>query len=867
MASVEERYNVRDSETKWQKVWAERGSFKAERNSTKKKYYVLEMFPYPSGRIHMGHVRNYTLGDVVARFKKAQGHNVLHPMGWDAFGLPAENAALERGIHPGKWTRENIKVMRDQLMPLGFSLDWEREIATCEPEYYKHEQKMFLAFIKAGLAYRKESWVNWDPVEHTVLANEQVVDGKGWRSGAAVEQRKLNQWFLKITAFSQDLLSALEHLERWPDKVRLMQTNWIGRSEGARVFWPLVNQDGKPRGENLEVFTTRPDTLFGASFCAISPQHPLAAKLAENDAALAEFIAACGRAGTSTATIEAAEKQGLDTGLKAAHPFIAGQTVPVYVANFVLMEYGAGAIFGCPGHDERDMEFARKYGLAVKCVVAPKGEDAQAFAAKIEAGNEAFSDDGVAINSEFLNGLSVNDAKSRAIAELEKRNLGKGTVQYRLRDWGVSRQRYWGCPIPIIHCEACGPVAVPDKDLPVKLPEDVTFDKPGNPLDRHPTWKHVTCPTCAKPAVRETDTFDTFIESSWYFARFCSPKNENAPFDKAEAMSWLPVDQYIGGVEHAVLHLLYSRFFTRAMQACGYLDLKEPFAGLFTQGMVCHETYKDSSGAWVEPGDITKDGHKIIRTTTGGAVTVGRSEKMSKSKKNTVDPQAIIDTYGADAARLFMLSDSPPERDLEWTDAGIEGAWRYVNRLWKLAAAARDIPAQPLPAFEALPAAAQGALRACHKTIHAVTDDLERFRYNSAVARIRELTNALEALDRADAANAAVFRFGVETIAKLVNPLTPHVAEEAWAALGHATILVEAPWPAADAALMEDDSMTVGVQVNGKLRGTISVTKADDQKAYEALALAIPAVQKHLDGKPPRKVIVVREKIVNIVAA
>jgi leucyl-tRNA synthetase len=867
MASAEERYNVRDSETKWQKIWAERGSFKAERNSKKPKYYVLEMFPYPSGRIHMGHVRNYTLGDVVARFKKAKGFNVLYPMGWDAFGLPAENAALERGIHPGKWTRENIKVMRGQLAPLGFSHDWEREIATCEPEYYKHEQKMFLDFVKAGLAYRKESWVNWDPVEHTVLANEQVIDGKGWRSGAAVEQRKLNQWFLKITAFSEDLLSSLEGLERWPDKVRLMQTNWIGRSEGARVFWPLINKDGAARGESLEVFTTRPDTLFGASFCAISPQHPLAATLAEKDAVLSEFIAECSRAGTSTATIEAAEKKGHDTGLKAAHPFVAGLTVPVYVANFVLMEYGAGAIFGCPGHDARDMEFARKYGLKVRCVVAPKGEDAKAFAAKIETGNEAFSDDGVAINSEFLNGLSVNDAKSRAIAELEKRSLGKGTVQYRLRDWGVSRQRYWGCPIPIIHCQACGPVAVPDKDLPVKLPEDVTFDKPGNPLDRHPTWKHVTCPTCKKPAVRETDTFDTFIESSWYFARYCSPTAADKPFDKAEAMSWLPVDQYIGGIEHAVLHLLYSRFFTRAMQACGYIDIKEPFAGLFTQGMVCHETYKDASGVWVEPGDITKDGNKFTRTSTGAAVTVGRSEKMSKSKKNTVDPQAIIDTYGADAARLFMLSDSPPERDLEWTDAGIEGAWRYVNRLWKLATLARDIPARPLPVFESLPAAAQSALRACHKTIHAVTDDLERFRYNSAVARIRELTNALEDLDRADSSNASVFRFGVETIARLAYPLIPHVAEEAWAALGHASALVDAAWPTADTALMQDDAITVGVQVNGKLRGTINVKKADDQKTYEALALAIPAVQKQLEGKPPRKVIVVREKIVNIVAA
>jgi leucyl-tRNA synthetase len=866
MAAVEERYNVRETEAKWQKVWTERGCFKAEENSTKPKYYVLEMFPYPSGRIHMGHVRNYTLGDVVARFKKAQGFNILHPMGWDAFGLPAENAALERGVHPGKWTRENIKVMREQFYPLGLSLDWEREVSTCEPEYYKHEQKMFLDFVKAGLAYRKESWVNWDPVEHSVLANEQVVDGKGWRSGAPVEQRKLNQWFLKITAFNEDLLQALETLDRWPDKVRLMQHNWIGKSEGARVFWPLLKADGSSLGQTLEVFTTRPDTLFGASFAAISPQHPLAAELAAHNPALAEFIAECSRQGTSTATIEAAEKKGFDTGLRAQHPFVPDASVPVFVANFVLMEYGAGAIFGCPGHDERDMEFARKYKLPVKCVVAPKSEDAAAFAARLETSNEAFTDDGVIVNSDFLNGLSVNDAKSKAVAELEKRKLGKGTVQYRLRDWGVSRQRYWGCPIPIIHCDSCGPVAVPDDQLPVKLPEDVTFDKPGNPLDRHPTWKHVACPTCKKPAVRETDTFDTFIESSWYFARFCSPNTADKPFDKAEAMKWLPVDQYIGGVEHAVLHLLYSRFFTRAMQVCGYIDLKEPFAGLFTQGMVCHETYKDANGTWVEPGDVNKQGDKASRISNGAVVTVGRSEKMSKSKKNTVDPQAIIDTYGADAARLFMLSDSPPERDLEWTDAGIEGAWRYINRVWRLATTARDIKPQALPAFETLSANGQAAVRQCHKFIQAITEDLERFRYNSAVARIRELSNALEGVDRTQPGGEAVFRFGVETLARLIGPLIPHIAEEVWSTLGHDTLVVHEPWPVADAKLTEDDVVTVGVQVNGKLRGTISVKKDAAKETYERAALELPGVKQALNQTPPKKVIVVPGKIVNIVA-
>ncbi|MCB2106574.1 MAG: leucine--tRNA ligase, partial [Rhodobacteraceae bacterium] len=828
---------------------------------------VLEMFPYPSGRLHMGHVRNYTLGDVVARFKKAQGHNVLHPMGWDAFGLPAENAALERGIHPGTWTRQNIKDMRAQFMPLGLSLDWEREISTCEPEYYRHEQKMFLDFVKAGLAYRKESWVNWDPVENTVLANEQVIDGKGWRSGAVVEQRKLNQWFLKITHFAEDLLTSIDGLERWPDKVRLMQQNWIGRSEGARVLWPLLDSAGKGIGEKLEVFTTRPDTLFGASFCAVSPQHPLAAKLAETDTALAAFIAECNKAGTSTATIEAAEKKGYDTGLQALHPFIEKWTVPVYVANFVLMEYGAGAIFGCPGHDQRDMDFARKYDLRVSCVVAPKNEDAKDFAAKLESGNEAFTGDGVAINSDFLDGLAVTEAKRAAIAKLEKIKLGTGTVQYRLRDWGVSRQRYWGCPVPIIHCEGCGAVPVPDKDLPVKLPDDVTFDKPGNPLDRHPTWKHVDCPACGKTAVRETDTFDTFIESSWYFARFCSPDSTDKPFDKKAAMAWLPVDQYIGGVEHAVLHLLYSRFFTRAMQACGYLDLKEPFGGLFTQGMVCHETYKSPEGQWLSPADVTKSGETAVRNADKVPVTVGRSEKMSKSKKNTVDPQHIIDTYGADAARLFMLSDSPPERDLEWTDAGIEGAWRYLNRLWRMAAAARDIGARELPAFASLSGNAQGVVRHAHRAIHGVTEDLEKFRFNSAVAKVREFSNAIGELTLDDDGAKAAYRFAVGVLAQLINPLAPHIAEEIWATLGNANPLVDSAWPKHDPAMLEESTVTVAVQVNGKLRGTITVAKNADKAIYESTALALEGVQKYLGGKPPRKVIVVPEKIVNIVAA
>ncbi|MGE5548181.1 MAG: leucine--tRNA ligase [Solirubrobacterales bacterium] len=857
MSRIDDRYNVKESEAKWQRLWEERGSFRAVRDPQRPKYFALEMFPYPSGRIHMGHVRNYTLGDVVARFKRAKGYNVLHPMGWDAFGLPAENAAIERGVHPAKWTRENIAAMREQLKSMGLSYDWSRELATCEPEYYRHEQRMFLDFLKAGLVYRKESWVNWDPVENTVLANEQVIDGRGWRSGALVEKRLLSQWFLKITAFADDLLQGLQGLERWPERVLLMQENWIGRSEGARVVWDIVGHD-----DRLEIFTTRPDTLFGAAFCAISANHPLAAELAANNAELAEFIAECNRMGTSEAALETAEKKGWDTGLKARHPFVPGWEIPIYVANFVLMEYGTGAIFGCPAHDQRDLDFARKYGLAVKPVVLPPGADPASFA----VGDEAYTGDGTLFNSDFLDGKGVDAAKSTAIDRIEALGRGNRTVNFRLRDWGVSRQRYWGCPIPIIHCEDCGVVPVPEADLPVRLPEDVTFDKPGNPLDHHPTWKNVACPCCGKPARRETDTFDTFFESSWYFARFCSPTRDDVPFDRDEAAYWLPVDQYIGGIEHAVLHLLYSRFFTRAMRQCGYLDVAEPFDGLLTQGMVCHETFKDQAGQWLYPDEVVKDeAGRLVQASTGQPVAQGRSEKMSKSKRNTVDPAHIIATYGADTARLFMLSDSPPERDLEWTDAGIDGAWRYVNRLWRMVAGAVDA----LPAIGApMPGLGDAALkvrRTVHKTIAAVTDDLERFHFNKAVARLREMTNALGELDAGAADAAWVLREGLEAAAQLANPMMPHLAEEMWQALGHATPLVETAWPEADSALLTEDSVTVAVQVNGKLRATIELPKDCDAAAAEQTALAQPQVLAAMSGKPPRKVIVVPNRIVNVV--
>ncbi|NQW08890.1 MAG: leucine--tRNA ligase, partial [Alphaproteobacteria bacterium] len=725
------RYNVKETEGRWQTRWAEAGCFEVEADPSMPKYYVLEMFPYPSGRIHMGHVRNYTLGDVVARYKTARGFNVLHPMGWDAFGLPAENAAIERGVHPHGWTHENIDAMRTQLKSMGLSYDWGRELATCDPSYYRHEQKMFLDFLNQGLVYRKESWVNWDPVENTVLANEQVIDGKGWRSGADVEKRLLSQWFMKITAFAQELLEDLKPLDRWPNRVRLMQEKWIGRSEGAFMYFDIEGRDAKKDNGRVNVYTTRPDTIFGASFCALSANHPVSLELAEDDAELQAFIAECGRTGTSEAAIETAEKNGFDTGLRVRHPFIADRTLPVFVANFVLMEYGTGAIFGCPAHDQRDLDFARKYGLEVITVVSPEGNE------DFPIDNEAYVDDGILVNSDFLDGLGVEKAKSVAIDRLEAGGAGIKAVNYRLRDWGVSRQRYWGCPIPVVHCPDCGIVPVPEAELPVVLPDDVDLGGAGNPLERHPTWKNVACPTCAKPARRETDTFDTFFESSWYFARFCSPHAEE-PLTRDAVDYWLPVDQYIGGIEHAVLHLLYSRFFTRALKKCGYLGIKEPFDGLLTQGMVCHETYKDAAGNWLFPEQVE---------SADGPVIVGRSEKMSKSQKNVVDPESIIGSYGADTARLFMLSDSPPERDLDWTDAGIEGAGRYVNRLWRLIN-------QPENEFadigtekpDVLSDAALATEKTIHMTIASVSTDLEKFHFNKAVARIRELTNDLDAL-------------------------------------------------------------------------------------------------------------------------
>jgi leucyl-tRNA synthetase len=878
-----ERYNHRDAEARWQKIWDERGIFATPNGEVRRKYYVLEMFPYPSGRIHMGHVRNYAMGDVVARVKRAQGFAVLHPMGWDAFGLPAENAAMERKVHPRAWTFDNIATMKAQLKSMGLSLDWSREIATCEPSYYKHQQAMFLDFLDAGLVERRQSKVNWDPVDRTVLANEQVIDGRGWRSGAVVEQRELTQWFFKITEYSQSLLDALDTLERWPEKVRLMQKNWIGRSEGLLVRFAL---DAKttPQGESeLDVFTTRPDTLFGAKFMALAPDHPLAAAAAKKNRKLAQFIEECRHRGTAQAEIDTAEKLGFDTGIRAIHPFDQIWTLPVYVANFIVMEYGTGAIFGCPGHDQRDLDFVNKYGLGVTPVVCPPGQDPQTFVIT----DTAYGGDGRMINSRFLDGLTIAEAKEEVARRLEKavagnRPVAQRQVNFRLRDWGVSRQRYWGCPIPVIHCAACGVVPVPKRDLPVTLPEDVTFDRPGNPLDRHPTWKHVACPQCRGQAMRETDTMDTFVDSSWYFVRFTDPKNDAAPDDPKIADAWLPVDQYIGGVEHAILHLLYSRFFTRAMKRSGHLGLDEPFAGMFTQGMVVHETYRRANGEWATPAEVKVETDGAARRATliatGEPVEIGPIEKMSKSTRNTVDPDDFIREYGADVVRWFMLSDSPPDREREWTERAVQGAWRFTNRLWQLVGEAADVArSAPRERPKSFSAEAFALRKATHRALARVTEDIEKLHFNVCVAQIYEFANTLGAAigeigtdDGGAAAIDAGLRWAmheaVNVLVQLFHPMMPHLAEECWAALGHDTLVAQAPWPQIERDLLIEDTLTLPVQINGKKRADVTVARAAKAAEIEAAVLALDAVKRVLDGKAPKKVIVVPQRIVNVVA-
>jgi len=856
------RYNPKETEPKWRAAWAEADVFRAPNTSDKPKYYVLEMFPYPSGRLHMGHVRNYSLGDVIARYKRARGFNVLHPMGWDAFGLPAENAAMERGVDPKGWTYDNIAKMRAELKELGLSIDWSREFATCDVEYYGKQQAWFLDLWKRGLVYRKEGVVNWDPVDQTVLANEQVVDGRGWRSGAVVEKRKLNQWFLRITDYADDLIEGLKTLDRWPEKVRLMQENWIGRSKGARFAFQFAGAAPAGHEAGLEVYTTRPDTLFGASFVGIAPDHPLAEQLAAQDPKVAAFIAECRKGGASEAEIETAEKIGFDTGLTVTHPFDPDWKLPVWVANFILMDYGTGAIFACPAHDQRDLDFARKYGLPVKPVVLPPGEDPATFA----IGAEAYVGPGRIYNSQFLDGLEVEAAKEAAIGRIEAQGLGKGATVYRLRDWGVARQRGWGCPIPVVHCGKCGVVGLPKSLLPVALPEDMDFSKPGNALARHPTWKTTTCPDCGGPAERETDTLDTFVDSSWYFARFTDTEAE-ASIDKAAADYWLPVDQYVGGIEHAVLHLLYARFVTRALADEGLVSVKEPFAGLFTQGMVTHETYRKQSGEWVEPGlvEIVAEGNTRRATLTEGGepIVIGDVEKMSKSKKNTVAPEEIFAVYGVDAARLFVLSDSPPERDVQWTASGVEGAWRFVNRVW----AEFDTQPAVVPEAEA-DEAALGLRRATHRLTKAMTEAIEDFRFNSGIARLYEFLNILKA-HPAEGASPSVLAARHEALsafARLIAPFTPHLAEECWTRVGGEGLVANAPWPSYDPALTEDAVKVLPVQINGKRRGEIQAPAGAEPADVEKIVLEDPEIARRLDGMSIRKVIVVKDRIVNIVA-
>jgi leucyl-tRNA synthetase len=885
--AAERGHDFSEIEPKWQAAWERAGCFEVDdipgdgqgRDNERPKYYVLEMFPYPSGRIHMGHVRNYTLGDVVARYKRARGFRVLHPMGWDAFGLPAENAARERGVHPAEWTRANIAAMRAELRRMGLSIDWRREFATCDPSYYGQQQRLFLDLMRLGLVERREAWVNWDPVDHTVLANEQVIDGKGWRSGAPVERRLLSQWFFRITDFAPELLAALAELDRWPERVRLMQERWIGRSEGARIRFQLTGAVGGI--DAVDVYTTRPDTLFGMSFLALSPDHPLAAAVAAVAPEAAAFIAECRRLGTAEAAIETAEKRGHDTGLRVVHPFDPDRTEPVWIANFVLIEYGTGAIFGCPAHDQRDMDFARAHGLAIRPVVAPAaeaGDGGDPDAATAVRAGRAWTDRGTMIHSGFLDGLDSGEALGRAIDALVALGCGQRVVNWRLRDWGVSRQRYWGCPIPIIHCPACGAVPVPAERLPVVLPEDVRFDRPGNPLDHHPTWADVACPACGGAARRETDTFDTFVDSAWYYARFCSPEAE-VPVLPAAAAAWLPVDQYIGGIEHAILHLLYARFMSHALRRAGLVPVAEPFAGLFTQGLVTHESYQSADGTWLYPEEVERrpDGEVIARAT-GAPVSVGRFTKMSKSKRNTVDPGRIIAAYGADTARWFILSDNPPDRDMEWSEAGVAGAHRFTQRLARLVAviAARPVASDPEASLAAARGRALELRRMTHRTIDVTTAALEAFAFNVAVARLHEFVNGLAASAQpaepaSDAAERAAMdaccREAADVLVRLIAPMMPHLAEELNVRLhGSGAALVAASvWPVADPNLARPAARQVAVQVNGKLRATIDVEEGSAPEVVLAAAAREANVARLMAGRRVVKQVYVPGRIVNFV--
>ena len=854
-------YDPATAECKWQRIWTERGSFAARRDPSRPKCYILEMFPYPSGRIHVGHVRNYTLGDVLARFRRARGFSVLHPMGWDAFGLPAENAARDRGIHPGRWTRDNIAAMREQLQRMGFSLDWSREFATCDIAYYGAQQALFLDFLDAGHIYRRNAIVNWDPVDQTVLANEQVIDGRGWRSNAPVERREMTQWFFRISDCAEELLAAEDSLAGWPERVRLMQRNWIGRSEGLRLDFALEPNRLLPDWPPIEVFTTRHDTIFGAGFLALSADHPLTREIEAKIPGLQEFARTCREEARSEETLAQAEKRGFDTGLRVRHPFAADRTLSVHVANFVLVEYGTGAVFGCAAHDQRDLDFANRYGLPVLPVVIPDDADAAEF----RIADEAYVGPGTLANSDFLDGMSIAEAKAEIARRAEAAGIGRRDITYRLRDWGISRQRYWGCPVPVVHCPDCGVVPVPRQDLPVALPEDVRFDLPGNPLDHHPTWKHTRCPACGGAAERETDTMDTFVDSSWYFVRFSAP-DADTPTRREDADYWMAVDQYIGGIEHAILHLLYSRYFTRLLARTGeHLDdrHREPFGRLFTQGMVIHEAYRTGDGKWVSPEAVTFDRQSARHRDTGEELVVLPPTKMSKSKLNVVDPQTIIDRFGADTARWFMLSNTPPERDIIWSSRGVEAAARFLQRFWRTLFAPTSAEAAPTNAETAGDTLA--LRRFTHQSIERVSNDLEAFRYNTAVARIHEMVDLLGRFPLQDGDAAAARRESVRVLLQLAAPMVPHLAEEGWQALGFPGLVSENDWPEADPALLVREEIVIPVQINGRLRAEIRVPAGSEREEVGHRALADETVQSHLQGRAPRRVIVVPGRIVNVV--
>ena len=860
---MEERFNPKIVDQKWQNFWDEKKIFLSKIDHTKQKYYILEMFPYPSGKIHMGHVRNYTLGDVVARFKRAQNYNVLHPMGWDAFGLPAENAAIQNKTSPAEWTYKNIEEMKRQLKLIGLSIDWDKEIATCNKDYFVHQQNLFKGLFDNGLVYKKESQVNWDPQEQTVLANEQVIDGKGWRSGAEIERKTLSQWFFKITDFADELLDGLSDLKKWPDKVKLMQENWIGKSTGCELNLEIFDDNYNSTNESLNIYTTRPDTIFGATFCAVSPGHPLSVSLSKNNSDLKSFIKDQQSKNFTEETIAKAEKEGIKLNRYIKHPLIKDKFIPIYAANFILMDYGTGAIYGCPAHDQRDLDFANKYDLEVIPVILPNDMNEKSF----KINNEAYVGDGTLINSDFLNGLNILEAQKKVISDLESKKIGSKKINFRLRDWGISRQRYWGCPIPVIYREDGEIICLSKEHLPIELPEDIDLSQTGNPLENHPTWKYTKCPYTGMNAVRETDTLDTFVDSAWYFLRFCSSNNDSEPFTKEDLQYWMPVDQYVGGVEHAILHLLYSRFFTRALDKSENIGFKEPFSGLFTQGMVCHETFKLKSGEWVFPNDVIEKNNKTYHFETNEEVIKGPSESMSKSKKNVVDPENIINEYGADTARLFMLSDSPPERDINWSISGINGAWKFTQKFWRVVNSCEDIFTINLKEKpKEITGDSNKFRKIVHKHLKSITNSIENFQMNVAVAKIHELTNEIGLMQKNDGIDKWCRKEALIILLRVVEPIMPHLAEECWSLIGNSNSIIKEKWPQFDKSLLTDENATIIVQINGKKRAELKMPTNSEEDIVFQNAMEIQSISNLIvDHALIKKKIFIPNKILNIV--